>query len=103
MRIGMLGCGYVANMYRLTLPLHPQLELIGVTDLDSTRAARMAQLTSSRVYRSLEEMLEDRDIDLVLNLTNPSSHFETTQACLVAGKHVYTEKPLALQFEKAEP
>jgi len=102
MRIAMLGCGYVANMYRLTLPLHPQLELAGVYDVDEARARNMAQLTSSRQYPSFESMLADAQVDLILNLTNPRVHFETTRRCLEAGKHVYTEKPIALAFGQAK-
>jgi len=75
MRIAMLGCGYVANMYRLTLPLHPELELAGVYDVDEARARNMAQLTSSPQYPSFESMLADARVDLILNLTNPRVHF----------------------------
>jgi predicted dehydrogenase len=101
MRIGMLGCGYVANMYRLTMPLHPDLQLLGVTDLDQSRARNMATLTSSRAYANLDEMLADTRIELVLNLTNPRNHFVTTRKCLEAGKHVFSEKPLAMDFAEA--
>lgn len=101
MRLGMLGCGYVANMYRLTLPLHPELQLVGVTDRDESRARTMAGLTSSRVYPALDDMLADDRIELVLNLTNPRCHYETTKKCLEAGKHVFTEKPLAMSLDEA--
>ena len=89
-------------MYRLTLPLQPELELAGVYDLAADRSARMAALTGSKAYRSFEELLEDHRIELVVNLTNPRAHFSTTLACLESGKHVYTEKPLAMQFIEAE-
>lgn len=97
----MLGCGYVANMYRLTMPLHPGLELVGVHDRERSRSETMGHLTGARVYRSLDELLGDAAVDVVLNLTNPSSHWETTRALLAAGKHVYTEKPIALAVEQA--
>ena len=102
MRLAMIGCGYVANMYRLTLPLHPELELVGVLDRDPVRASNMGELTSAKVYRDIDELLLDDTVDLVLNLTNPTSHYELTLACLNAGKHVYTEKPLALRLEQAK-
>lgn len=101
MKIAMLGCGYVANMYRLTLPLHPQLKLVGVTDLQMERARAMAAATGSRVYDSLEALLADPEVELVLNLTNPRSHYATTRRCLEAGRHVFTEKPLALDMAQA--
>jgi predicted dehydrogenase len=46
-------------------------------------------------------MLEDGRVELVLNLTNPRSHYEVSKAALLAGKHVYSEKPLGMHFEEA--
>ena len=51
---------------------------------------------------SLEEILNDSDIDLVLNLTNPRDHYEVSSRLLEAGKHVYSEKPFAMDLEKCE-
>ena len=50
---------------------------------------------------SLDEILNDSSVEMVLNLTNPRSHFELTKACLLAGKHVYSEKPLAMTSVQA--
>lgn len=102
MQLGMLGCGYVANMYRLTLPLHPELRLIGVHDRDESRASLMAGLTGSQNYPSLHDMLADDRVELVLNLTNPQEHYATTKKCLEAGKHVFSEKPLAMRLDDAK-
>jgi len=99
-RIAMLGCGYVANMYRLTLAMHPGLDLVGVHDSHRARAETMAQLTGASVYDSFDALLAD-DADIVLNLTNPHAHYETTRALLQAGRHVYTEKPLAMRLDHA--
>ena len=101
MKIAFLGCGYVANMYRLTLKSHPAIELVGVYDLERSRTEVMAQLTGAKAYSSFSELLNDQRTKIVLNLTNPVAHFETTSALLEAGKHVYSEKPLALKFEQA--
>lgn len=99
--IAMLGCGYVANMYRLTLPMHADLHLVGVYDRERSRAETMGRLTGARVYPDLDALLSDREPLLVLNLTNPSAHYETSTALLGAGKHVYTEKPLAIRLDHA--
>lgn len=101
MRIAMLGCGYVANMYRLTLPAHPELALAGVFDRERSRAETMARLTGAPAYPSLEALLADDGVGIVLNLTNPREHYATTRACLEAGRHVYTEKPLAMDLAEA--
>lgn len=100
-KIALLGCGYVANMYRLTLPMHPELELVGVYDREAARSAHMARLTGVQDYDSYQALLDDTRVQIVLNLTNPSEHYETSQAALAAGKHVYTEKPVAMRLDHA--
>lgn len=102
MRLAFLGCGYVANMYRLTLPAHPELELVGVFDTERSRAEGMARLTGAHAYPDLDALLGDASVSLVLNLTTPRVHYETTRALLEAGKHVYTEKPLAMRLDEAK-
>ncbi|MGF1478681.1 MAG: Gfo/Idh/MocA family protein [Cyanophyceae cyanobacterium] len=102
MRIAIVGCGFVADYYLSTLPLHPELELVGVMDRNQERAARCAARRSLFHYRSLEELLADERVELVLNLTNPSSHFSVSWACLAADKHVYSEKPLGMTLAEAE-
>ncbi|MGK7911986.1 MAG: Gfo/Idh/MocA family protein [Synechococcus sp.] len=99
--IAMIGCGFVADYYLQTLAHHPQLSLVGVMDRNRDRAQRFGQQHALLVYTSLEELLADDRIHIVINLTNPSSHYEVSKASLEAGKHVYSEKPLAMQMEQA--
>lgn len=100
--IAIVGCGFVADYYLQTLALHPQLELVGVMDRISDRASKFASFYQvSHIYNSLDEILQDPKVDIVLNLTNPSSHYAVSKACLEAGKHVYSEKPLAMEMSQA--
>jgi len=101
MRIAFVGCGYVADYYYGTLKLHPELELVGVMDQDIDRAIHFSNYCSVPYYKSLDELLDDERVDIVINLTNPSSHYSVSRACLEAGKHVYSEKPLAMEFSQA--
>lgn len=102
MRIAIIGCGYVANFYLKTIPLYPDLQLIGVMDQDEARANSFSEYFLTSRFRSLDEVLDDPRVELVVNLTNPASHFAISKACLEAGKHVYSEKPLALSFSEAK-
>lgn len=102
MRIAIVGCGFVADYYLSTLPLHKELELIGVMDKNPERVAKFSQFHGIDAYQSLEELLEDNRVDIVLNLTNPRSHYNVSKACLEAGKHVYSEKPLGVTNEEAK-
>lgn len=102
MRVAIVGCGYVADLYVPTLRDHPELELAGVYDRDPERARVFAAFHGVRRYDTLEALLADPAVELVANLTNPRSHFEVSSAALRAGKHVYSEKPLATRLEEAE-
>lgn len=101
MRIAIVGCGFVADYYLKTLPGHSHLELLGVTDRNTQRAVKFAAHHAVPRYGSLDELLADKRVELVVNLTNPRSHYEVTRACLEAGKHVYSEKPLAMELSQA--
>ncbi|MGL5083235.1 MAG: Gfo/Idh/MocA family protein [Microcoleaceae cyanobacterium] len=102
MRIAIIGCGFVADFYMKTLANYPELELVGVMDKDVDRASRFSTYHSVPFYGSMKELLANSTINLVLNLTNPRSHFSVSKACLEAGKHVYSEKPLAMKMSEAE-
>lgn len=102
MRIAIVGCGFVADYYLKTLPLYPDLEIAGVMDRVPERATKFSAYHSVPVYASLAELLADPTVEIVLNLTNPRSHYEVSKAALEAGKHVYSEKPLAMAMPEAE-
>ncbi len=97
-----VGCGNVASSYCSSIPQHPILSLVGVGDRNDCRAAAYADYYAVRKYESLDEILNDQSVELVLNLTNPRSHFPVSKACLEAGKNVYSEKPLAMSMPEAQ-
>ena len=102
MKIAIIGCGYVADFYAATLVNHPELELLGVHDRDAARAKAFAAHYQVRhIYPTLEDVLADDRVQLIVNLTNPSSHYAISRAALEAGKHVYSEKPLATDLNDA--
>ncbi len=101
MNIGIVGCGFVADYYISTLEAHPELRVMGVADRDPERLARFAAFHNLSTFDSLDALLADDRVEMVLNLTNPRSHYEVTKASLEAGKHVYSEKPLAMNMDHA--
>ena len=100
--IAIVGCGYVADQYMQSLPRYPELQVIGVFDRNPSRTAQFSAYHSAPRYDSFADVLGDERVTLVLNLTNPRSHFDVSAECLRAGKHVYSEKPLATDFEQAK-
>ncbi|MBI4470322.1 MAG: Gfo/Idh/MocA family oxidoreductase [Acidobacteria bacterium] len=101
MNLALIGCGYVAEFYGKTLENYPTLQLHGAYDRNAHNLDAFLRRWPARRYGSLDELVADPEIELVLNLTNPRSHFEVTRTCLEAGKHVYSEKPLAMDAEQA--
>ena len=100
--IAFVGTGFVADYYMTTLANHPALGLTGVFDRSQEQLRRFADFYGVRAYASLDEILADAGVDIVVNLTNPESHYDVSRRALEAGKHVYSEKPLAMHVEEAE-
>jgi len=97
-----IGCGNIAKTYAKQLQSYPEIALAGFSDLMPERAEEFAGLFGGRAYRSMEEVLEDPKVALVVNLTIHHAHAEVIERCLEAGKHVHTEKPLALHYADAK-
>jgi predicted dehydrogenase len=103
LRVAIVGCGNIAGPYARTIkPYADVVELVGATDIDLPRAQALVDQYGGRVYSSLDEMLQDPNIDLIINLTIHHAHPEVITKCLNAGKHVHSEKPLALTYEEAK-
>ena len=100
--IGILGAGAISGIYLENLcRLFTETEVVGVYDLVEEKVKEAQEKYGFRkAYKSMEELLADSEVDIVLNLTRPFEHYETTKAALLAGKHVYSEKPLAAVFEE---
>ncbi len=99
--ICLLGCGFVADLYMRSLAVMDGISIAGVHDHDAQRLRDFCKYWDLPEKSSLVGMLESAPDALVLNLTNPGSHYETTRQCLEAGHHVYSEKPLAMTLEGA--
>lgn len=102
MRVGVIGCGYVFDHYLATRGNHPGVEIVGVADIDEARLRQATDFYGLRAYGSVEELLSDPDVPVVVNLTSIESHVDVTKAALEAGKHVYSEKPLATRLDQAQ-
>lgn len=101
--ISILGCGFVADLYMRSLQAMEGIRVAGVYDHDSARLDHFCAHWGLAKKPSLEALLADApEGGVILNLTNPSAHYALNRACLEAGHHVYSEKPLALRLEEAE-
>jgi predicted dehydrogenase len=101
MKFAFLGTGYISDSYLATRHLHSDLRFVGAYDRVEDRVSRFTKKFHLKAYPSLQALLEDREVDAVINLTNPREHYETTRVCLEAGKHVYSEKPISMKASDA--
>jgi predicted dehydrogenase len=99
MRIGILGCGHVSGQYFAGLEPFEHLEIVAVADLDRARAEAVAAERGVARACLPDELFADPAVELVVNLTPPQAHAETSLAAMRAGKHVWSEKPLATTLE----
>ena len=100
LRIGIVGAGAISGAYLKTLPRLPGLQLVGVADLDADRA-KAAASTADVEALPVGDLVASDAIDAVLNLTIPAAHAEVALSALAGGKHVYGEKPLAVNMAEA--
>jgi predicted dehydrogenase len=94
--VGIIGAGVISGTYLENLTSFPDVRVVRVADLDTGRAAARAAEHGVPRSGTVAELLADPDVELVVNLTVPAAHAEVGLAALEAGKHVWTEKPLAL-------
>jgi scyllo-inositol 2-dehydrogenase (NAD+) len=77
-------------------------QIVAVADPDLDSANRLAaRLSGPRIYRTAEELIADLDVEAVIIASPPASHAELIASCAEAGKHVFTEKPVAVGMEQA--
>lgn len=100
-KVAVVGCGMISDAYLNTMVNRFRiLEVVGCCDRNPSKAERAAEKYNIKVL-SMEEIIADNSIEIVINLTAPTAHYSVVKQLLEAGKHVYTEKVLASELEEA--
>lgn len=102
--IGVVGCGNIAQRYIewIIAAYGEQLRVVACTDIEERRARETAERFGLEWVPDPPRLFARDDVQVVLNLTSPTAHTDVTVAALDAGKHVYSEKPLALTLADAD-
>jgi predicted dehydrogenase len=98
-RVAIVGCGDISRVYGYTLGLFDWIDLVACADVIPERADERARTWGARAM-SLDAVLADPDVDVIVNLTPPAAHAEIDRAALAAGKAVYSEKPLGVDLDE---
>ena len=99
--IGIIGCGVISDSYLKGAARSAYITVKSVADLRPEAAAAKAAEYGVAAAPSVEALLADPDISIVINLTVPLAHAAVNRAIVAAGKHVYAEKPLCASFAEA--
>ncbi|MFI6509131.1 Gfo/Idh/MocA family protein [Streptosporangium sp. NPDC050855] len=99
--VGLVGCGTIAGQYLETIGRLPGLRLAAAADLDPARARETARSHPGARAMSVDELVADPEVHVVLNLTIPAAHAEVAHKAVAAGKDVYCEKPLTVTTAEA--
>jgi predicted dehydrogenase len=100
-RIGVIGCGAISGAYLGMAKNFPIVEMAACADMNLEAAKKKAAEFNIPTACTVEELLADKSIEIVLNLTVPKAHVPIGIAALEAGKHTYAEKPLGINRDEA--
>ncbi len=102
LRIGIIGVGNISGIYLKNLGEFRSTEVVALADIDLERAKSVAEKHGIARAMSPDALLGNPEVELVLNLTVPNAHGPVAISAVRAGKHVYNEKPLAIEMADAE-
>jgi predicted dehydrogenase len=97
--VAVVGCGNISNQYLKNLGKFPDVKVLFCADIDIERAKSQASAYDVPESGTLQQALDHPGVELVVNLTVPVAHVEVANAAIEAGKHVWNEKPLALDVD----
>lgn len=96
LRIGVVGTGFIGGKHIEAISRIPEAKLVAVVDSYAPKGKETAAKYGVNYYASVEEMLAGKELDAVHNCTPTSMHFSVNEKVIKANKHLYCEKPLAL-------
>ena len=96
-KIGLIGCGHIAETYFRAEKYFNNIKIIKCADIN-LKASKRCALNFGIKSVTVNELLKDKEIEIILNLTIPKAHYQISKKALINGKHIYSEKPLAINL-----
>ena len=97
-KVGLIGCGHIAETYFRAHKYFNNFRIIKCADINHLAAKKCATTYKIKAL-SVKNLLKDKEIEIILNLTVPKAHFKVSKKALLNNKHVYTEKPMAINLK----
>ena len=98
--IGLIGCGNIAETYFRAQDYFNNIKFVACADKFPEVSKKCADQYNIKSL-TVDEIIHDTNVDVILNLTIPQAHFEISKIALEAGKHVYSEKPMSIKYDEA--
>ena len=98
--IGLIGCGNIAETYFRAQDYFNNIKFVACADKFPEVSKKCADQYNIKSF-TVDEIIHDTNVDIILNLTIPQAHFEISKLALEAGKHVYSEKPMSIKYDEA--
>jgi len=109
-RIGIVGCGNISGIYLTNLKgpegspgmFSKRVKVTALTDLIPERAEKASEKYGIPYIKKTSDLINSKDVDIVLNITEPYNHYGVSIETVKAGKHIYSEKPMCVKREEAQ-
>ena len=97
-KVGLIGCGHIAETYFKAHSYFKNFRIIKCADINHLAAKKCASTYNIKAL-SVKNLLKDKEIEIILNLTIPKAHYDVSKKALLHDKYVYTEKPMAINMK----
>ena len=97
-KVGLIGCGHISETYFRAEKYFNNIKIVKCADINHTNALKCAKTYKIKAL-SVKDLLKDQEVEIILNLTIPKAHYQVAKQSLLNGKHVYSEKPMAINFK----
>jgi len=97
-KVGLIGCGHISETYFRAEKYFNNIKIIKCADINHKNSLKCAKTYKIKAL-TVKELLKDKEIEIILNLTIPKAHYQVAKKALSNGKHVYSEKPLSINFK----
>ncbi len=97
-KVGLVGCGHIAETYFRAQKYFNNIKIIKCADINNEVAKKCASKYGIKSL-SVNEIFNDKEVEIILNLTIPKAHYKVAKKALLHNKHVYSEKPMAINLK----
>jgi myo-inositol 2-dehydrogenase / D-chiro-inositol 1-dehydrogenase len=102
LKVAVIGTGFIGSVHAKNIALHPDAELVAVSDANIEFAKKVAAATGAKAVADITDIFNNKDIQAVLIATPTNTHVDYLKRAAEAGKAIYCEKPIGLDYEEAE-